>query len=63
MNASTDNQSGLRGLTVAQAAHQLGIGRTLVYSLISDRVICPVKLGRRTVIPADQILDILSGKR
>ena len=48
------------GLTVTKAAGQLGIGRTLLYDLIRRGILKPVKLGRRTVIPASQVAQLLT---
>lgn len=48
------------GLTVKGAADQLCIGRTLLYDLIRQGKIKPVKLGRRTIIPANQVAELLA---
>ena len=42
-------------LTVEEAAHQLGIGRTLMYALVKDGAIESVHIGRLRRIPADAL--------
>ena len=44
-----------RAYGVMDAAKELGIGRSSVYSLINSGRLRTVKLGRRTLIPADAI--------
>jgi excisionase family DNA binding protein len=42
-------------LTVEQAAHRLGIGRTLMYALVRDGTVESVQIGRLRRIPADAL--------
>lgn len=49
-----------RGMSIAQACHQLGIGRTTIYSrLIATGALCPVRFGSRTIIPSNQVDALL----
>ncbi len=41
--------------TIKETAATLGIGRTTIYAAIRDGKIAAVKLGHRTLIPADEI--------
>jgi excisionase family DNA binding protein len=41
--------------TVKGAADMIGIGRTTVYSLISENKLQTIKIGRRTLIKIDSI--------
>jgi excisionase family DNA binding protein len=47
------------GLTVNEACRRLTCGRTLFYSLVKAGHLKPVKIGRRTIIPAQQIESLL----
>ena len=47
-------------VSVDEAARRLGIGRTLTYELIRQGKVRAIKLGTRTVIPASEIVRILS---
>lgn len=47
----------------AQAASLLSIGRTNLYTLIAAGDIQPVKLGRRTLIPVQQLHDLIARKQ
>lgn len=40
---------------INEAARCLGIGRTSVYKLISERKLDTIKIGRRTLVKADSI--------
>lgn len=44
------NDSGKIGMSVEEAAEVSGIGRTLLYKAIHDRLLIARKVGRRTVI-------------
>ena len=48
------------GYSIEEAAISLGIGRTLVYKLIGEGQLKPVKLGKRTIIPAVELDAFLS---
>jgi len=37
-------------VTVQEAVHLSGIGRTRLYTAIADRELTPVKIGRRTLV-------------
>jgi len=45
--------------TVAEAAHLLGISRAFAYELVARGEIPVIRLGRRIVIPKEQLLDLL----
>lgn len=47
----------------AQAASLLSIGLTNLYVLIAAGDIRPVKLGRRTLIPVQQLQDLIARKQ
>jgi excisionase family DNA binding protein len=59
------NESALIPVAVspAQAASLLSIGRTNLYVLIAAGDIRPVKLGRRTLIPVQQLHDLIARKQ
>ena len=40
---------------IPDAAKRLGIGRTLFYALLKQRGVVVVKIGSRTVVPADEL--------
>jgi excisionase family DNA binding protein len=42
-------------LTVEEAAHQLGIGRTLMYALVKDGKVESIHIGRLRRVPADAL--------
>jgi len=46
-------------LTVDEAAHLLGIGRDLAYSLSRTGQLRTVRLGRRILVPRDAIRELL----
>lgn len=50
-------------LTVEQAAECLGIGRTLMYSLVSSGEVESVTIGRLRRIPADALVRYVDGLR
>lgn len=45
-------------LSIAEAARRLGIGRSLLYSMIGAGQVRTVKLSRRRLIPSDVLADI-----
>jgi excisionase family DNA binding protein len=52
-------------LTVEQAAERLGVGRTVMYALVSSGAVESVRIGRLRRVPADALvtfLDQLRGK-
>jgi excisionase family DNA binding protein len=50
-------------LTVAEAAEVLGIGRTLMYSLVSSGAVESVTIGRLRRIPTDALTAYVAGLR
>lgn len=50
-------------LTVEQAAERLGIGRTLMYSLVSSGEVESVTIGRLRRIPSDALVQYVSKLR
>lgn len=46
-------------VSVNDAAKALGVGRTLIYQMISDRRLKAVKLSRRTVVTTASIRSLL----
>ena len=41
--------------TINDAGQELGVGRSTLYELIASGAITPVKIGRRTLIPHDEL--------
>jgi excisionase family DNA binding protein len=50
-------------LTVEEAAERLGVGRTLMYALVSSGAVESVQIGRLRRIPADALDTFLNGLR
>jgi excisionase family DNA binding protein len=50
-------------LTVEEAADRLGIGRTLMYALITAGAVESVRIGRLRRVPADALEKYVSGLR
>lgn len=48
--------------TVDELSSALGIGRTKIYQLIAAEQFRPVKIGRRTLIPADQVVALFANQ-
>jgi excisionase family DNA binding protein len=48
-------------LTVVEAAHRLGIGRTLMYELLGSGEIESVHVGRLHKVPADALTRFVAG--
>jgi len=48
-------------LTVAEAAAYLRVSRSLVYRMTEDRRLPFLKVGGRTLIPADALADWVAG--
>ncbi|TXN72692.1 excisionase family DNA-binding protein [Methylobacterium sp. WL6] len=46
--------------TVPQALYVTGLGRTTIYALIADRKLRTIKVGTRTLIPADSLRGYLA---
>jgi excisionase family DNA binding protein len=49
-------------LSIDQAAVLTGVGRTTVYAAIGDGRIRSIKVGRRRLVPASAISDLLSSE-
>lgn len=41
--------------SIPDAAETIGIGRSMLYEFIADGLIHPVKIGRRTLIPHEEL--------
>jgi len=50
-----------RLLAIKQVIHELGISRTALYQLINDGKLRTVKIGRRRLVPAEAIDELVSG--
>ena len=50
-------------LTIEEAAHRLGIGRTLMYALVTSGEIESVTIGRLRRIPADCLTEYVNRLR
>ncbi|GLV89788.1 hypothetical protein Slala04_12420 [Streptomyces lavendulae subsp. lavendulae] len=57
---SDQGDTTLVGLTVAEAARRLGIGRTKLYEYVSSGAIHSVKIGSLRRIPAEAVSDFLA---
>ena len=49
--------------TVEEAADRLGVGRTLMYSLVSSGAVESVRIGRLRRVPADALVTFLDELR
>jgi excisionase family DNA binding protein len=63
MNPQSEAQEPNIILTVEQAAARLGIGRTLMYSLVSSGAIESVTIGRLRRIPTDALAAYVASLR
>lgn len=50
-------------LTIDQAAERLGVGRTIMYALITSGAVESVKIGRLRRVPADALVTFLDELR
>ena len=50
-------------LTIEQAAERLGVGRTIMYALVSSGAVESVKIGRLRRVPADALVTFLAELR
>ena len=50
-------------LTIEQAAERLGVGRTVMYALVSSGAVESVKIGRLRRVPADALITFLEDLR
>ena len=62
INLTIENDEKLL-LTVVEAAHRLGIGRTLMYELLTSGQIESVHVGRLHKIPADALETFIARRR
>ena len=46
--------------TIPDTCRRLGIGRTLVYALIKQGKLRPIKLGTRTLIPESELQRLIT---
>ncbi|MFG2338184.1 helix-turn-helix domain-containing protein [Streptomyces yangpuensis] len=58
--SSDQGDTTLVGLTVAEAARRIGIGRTKLYEYVSSGEIASVKIGSLRRIPAEAVNDFLT---
>jgi excisionase family DNA binding protein len=47
-------------LTVEEAARMLSVSRTTFYELIASKIILTVKIGRRRVVPIEELRKLLT---
>jgi excisionase family DNA binding protein len=50
-------------LTVEQAAERLGVGRTVMYALVSSGAVESIQIGRLRRVPADALVTFLDELR
>jgi excisionase family DNA binding protein len=50
-------------LTVEEAAHRLGVGRTVMYALVSSGAVESVRIGRLRRVPVDALTSFLEELR
>ena len=50
-------------LTVEEAADRLGIGRSLMYELIGNHEIAPIRVGRLRRVPAESLTEYVTALR
>ena len=50
-----------RLLAIKQVIHELGISRTALYQLINDGKLRTVKIGRRRLVPAEAVDELVAG--
>lgn len=49
--------------SISEACHAIGIGRSKLYELIGDGHVKTIKVGSRTLIPADSLRALVSGSQ
>ena len=54
--------AGRRAVSVEEAAIQLGVGRSLAWSLVKDGKLRSVKAGHRVLVPLTAIDEFLAGE-
>ena len=47
---------------VDSACHRLGVGRTKLYSLISEKKLKAIKIGTRTLIPESELQRLIANQ-
>ena len=50
-------------LTVMEAAHRLGIGRSLMYELLASGSVASIRVGRLRRVPCDALADFVRDGR
>jgi excisionase family DNA binding protein len=63
MNENADPRPVRLVLTIEESAERLGIGRTLMYALVSAGEVESVRIGRLRRIPADALTDYVQALR
>ena len=61
-NPSSRGDATLVGLTVAEAARRIGMGRTKLYEYVASGEIASVKIGRLRRIPAEAVGEFLASR-
>ncbi|MCJ2035753.1 excisionase family DNA-binding protein [Methylobacterium sp. J-068] len=46
--------------TISEALYATGLGRTTLYALVADKKLRTIKVGSRTLIPADSLRGFLA---
>ncbi|GJD95217.1 helix-turn-helix domain-containing protein [Methylobacterium iners] len=46
--------------TITEAIHATGLGRTTIYALVAEKKLRTIKVGARTLIPADSLRGFLA---
>lgn len=46
--------------TIVEAQYATGLGRTTIYSLVAEKKLRTIKVGNRTLIPADSLRGYLA---
>ncbi|WP_448060652.1 helix-turn-helix domain-containing protein [Cellulomonas hominis] len=62
INVTIENDEKLL-LTVVEAAHRLGIGRTLMYELIDSGEVRSVHIGRLRKVPVESLSEFVEHRR
>ena len=60
MNSNLGMEHAPLASTIPDTCRRLGIGRTLVYDLIKQGKIRPIKLGTRTLIPETELQRLIT---
>ena len=60
-NKQLEKQINAAGLTVTEAARRLSVSESHIWKMLRENKIHAVKFGRRTIVPASEIVRILDG--